>query len=159
MLLRRYWDLQPANVVLSITGGALDFVLSPMLRTAFSHGLAKAAHASSALVVTGGTNSGVMRLTGRSLEEFDAHVQCLGICSWGAINARSQLSGVQDLDKVVPIERTAPNSKNGVNIEPNHTHFLLVDNQKELGRDKDKVYAAIHPPTSLPHPSLFTRAR
>ena len=119
-----------------------------MLRTAFSHGLAKAAHASSALVVTGGTNSGVMRLTGRSLEEFDAHVQCLGICSWGAINARSQLSGVQDLDKVVPIERTAPNSKNGVNIEPNHTHFLLVDNQKELGRDKDKVCS--HTPAHLP---------
>ena len=78
-------------------------------------------------------------------------MQCLGICSWGAINARSQLSGVQDLDKVVPIERTAPNSKNGVNIEPNHTHFLLVDNQKELGRDKDKVRSHTSPPPSHTH--------
>ena len=49
-----------------------------MLKSAFSEGLAKAAQATSALVVTGGTNSGVMRLVGRALNDFDAQAPAGG---------------------------------------------------------------------------------
>ena len=31
----------------------------------------------------------------------------------------------------VDMQRKHPNSPNGANLEPNHTHFLLVDNGKE----------------------------
>ena len=82
-------------------------------------------------MITGGTNSGVMRLTGRALADFDAKVQCLGIATWGVVNGRSLLTGSHDMDNIVTMERTSANSPSGVNLEPNHTHFLLVDNQKE----------------------------
>ena len=35
--------MPPASVILSITGGAQDFQISPMLQAAFSHGIATAA--------------------------------------------------------------------------------------------------------------------
>ena len=38
-----HWNMSPASVIISITGGAQDFNLSPMLHSAFGQGLAKAA--------------------------------------------------------------------------------------------------------------------
>jgi hypothetical protein len=197
-MMELHWDLQPASVLLSITGSAQDFVLSPMLQAAFSHGLAKvcaraatalgwwvalsptalptlatarppvhrsrcalpsshhasarprvaraatalahradpplrltwrvpllfaclcsqAAHATTALVVSGGTNSGVMRLTGRALADFDAKVQCLGIATWGVINGRNHLEKSHDMNNTIALERTMGNSSYAVNHPP-----------------------------------------
>jgi len=44
-LMEKHWDMSPASVLISITGGAQDFVLPPRLNKAFRHGLAKAAQA------------------------------------------------------------------------------------------------------------------
>ena len=103
-----------------------------MLQSAFSRGLAKAAQATQALVVTGGTNSGVMKMTGRALSDADARVQCLGVATWGVINGRDRLEGTHDLHQTVALDRLAmANSDKGVNLEPNHSHFIFVDNGRE----------------------------
>ena len=115
-----HWSMSPASVVISITGGAQDFNLSPMLHSAFGQGLAKAAQATSAWLFTGGTDSGVMQLVGRALDEYDAQVHCIGIAVWGCIHGQQELSQVRDLDeKVRPGPRRAPHT--APTPHPTHT--------------------------------------
>lgn len=90
----------------------------------------QAVQSTTALVVTGGTNSGVMRLAGRALADYNATFQCLGIATWGVINGRNHLADSHEVNNIVTLERNMGNSPMGVNLEPNHSHFLLVDNQK-----------------------------
>ena len=125
-MMERHWSLGKASVIISITGGALDFAMAPRLQKAFSHGLAKAAQATSAWVFTGGTDSGVMQLVGRALAEYDARVAVVGVAAWGVVYGRERLEGSQD--DVVELPRDRENSIHGTNLEPNHTHFVLPDN-------------------------------
>jgi len=37
------WRVEPPNLLLSVTGGALNFPMTPRLKNAFRHGLVKAA--------------------------------------------------------------------------------------------------------------------
>lgn len=134
-MMELHWDMSPASVILSITGGAQDFQLSPMLQSAFSHGLARAAHATNAWVISGGTDSGVMKLVGQALAEYNSQVNCLGIATWGSVHGRQHMKGCNDQDQTIVLERKTPNSSTGVNLERNHTHFLLVDNGKEAIND------------------------
>ena len=64
---------------------------APSLYTDNAHGLAKAAQATSAWVLTGGTDSGVMQLVGRALSEYDARVAVVGITPWGVVHGREKL--------------------------------------------------------------------
>ena len=132
-MMELHWNMVPASVLLSITGGAQDFQLSPMLQSAFSHGIAAAARATKAWLISGGTDSGVMGLVGRALEDYsdDSTVTCVGIATYGVINERKRLESSRSLEQITTLERTSPNSASGVNLERNHTHFLLVDNEKE----------------------------
>lgn len=50
------------EVLISVTGGAQDFELSPKLQVAFDRGLVAAATTTNAWVVTGGTDTGCMKL-------------------------------------------------------------------------------------------------
>ena len=136
-MMEKHWGMSPASVLISITGGAQDFVLPPRLNKAFKHGLAKAAQATNAWVFTGGTDSGVMQLVGQALAEYSASVQCIGIVTHGVVLGREALRGCRDEEiparNPLEIARTKENSRDGANLEPNHTHFLLVDNGKEGG--------------------------
>lgn len=49
------------RLLISVTGGALDFELSRDLEALLKRGLRKAAEATQAWVVTGGTNCGIMK--------------------------------------------------------------------------------------------------
>ena len=64
----RQWRLAPPVVLITVTGGAGTFELSPQLQSVFSNGLASAATTSRAWVVTGGTDSGVMKMVGAASE-------------------------------------------------------------------------------------------
>ena len=54
--------------------------------------MAKAAQATNAWVLTGGTDAGVMALVGKALQGSDS-VNIVGICSWGAVLERESLVG------------------------------------------------------------------
>jgi hypothetical protein len=56
------WRLNHPQLILSITGGAQNFTIPHRMKNAFKRGLIKAAASTGAWIITGGTNTGVMRL-------------------------------------------------------------------------------------------------
>ena len=49
------WKMKIPNLVISVTGGALNFSLKPNLKKAFAKGLLKVATSTSAWIITGKT--------------------------------------------------------------------------------------------------------
>ncbi|CAF0758789.1 unnamed protein product [Brachionus calyciflorus] len=90
------WNLQKPQLILSVTGGAQKFTIPQQMRKAFKRGLIKAATSTGAWIITGGTNTGVMRLVGEAIsEEFHKQncntITVLGIATWGKIDMRDEL--------------------------------------------------------------------
>lgn len=76
------WGLGDPQVIFSVTGGAvLD--LTPRQHRVFLDGLAHAATTVKSVVVTGGSNAGVMKLTGAALA--DRGVKLIGVASTCAL--------------------------------------------------------------------------
>ncbi len=104
-------------------------MLPPRLNKAFRHGLAKAAQATNAWVFTGGTDSGVMQLVGQAIAEYNVSCACIGVVTWGVVLGRDHLSGLRG--ETAELAQATNNSAAGANLEPNHTHLLLIDSGKE----------------------------
>jgi transient receptor potential cation channel subfamily M member 2 len=89
------WNLQRPQLILSVTGGAQKFTIPHRMKKAFKRGLIKAAASTGAWIITGGTNTGVMRLVGEAVaDEFHKYNQkltVLGIATWGKIALREQM--------------------------------------------------------------------
>lgn len=103
-------NLKTYKAVIVIIGGAdgVDEKLRPRLTQLFGRGVARAAADANALIVDGGVQGGVMSLMGE------------GVAGRGY---KSPLVGVAPADKV-----TYPGGPaEGVQLEPNHTHFVLVN--------------------------------
>jgi len=124
-LMEKHWQMEPASVLISITGGAQDFKLQPRLLKAFKHGLAKAAQATNAWVFTGGTDSGVMQLVGEALSETQSSAKMIGVVTWACVWGKERLEGCYGGTR--DIIREHANDANHANLEPHHTHFILVD--------------------------------
>lgn len=90
-------NLSIPKLILSVTGGAKKFTLPLRMKKAFKEGLIKAAASTGAWIITGGTNTGVMRLVGEAVaEEYpkyssDEELTVLGIATWGKIAMREKL--------------------------------------------------------------------
>jgi len=52
-----------------VTGGAKNFTIPHRIKKAFKEGLVKAAASTGAWIITGGTNTGVMRLVGEAVAD------------------------------------------------------------------------------------------
>ena len=82
------------QLIISVTGGAQNFTIPQRMKNAFKQGLIKAATSTNALIITGGTNAGVMKLVGEAVAEsvFDlSKISVLGIVSWGKVASREKL--------------------------------------------------------------------
>ena len=97
------WKLERSGgwqLIISVTGGAQDFTLNHGLKKAFKEGLIKAACATDAWIITGGTNTGIMRLVGEAVnEEAPLHrkknkLTVLGIAPLNKIKNRHQMFDV-----------------------------------------------------------------
>ena len=75
--LMKVWKLEPAKVLISVTGGAAGFKPDKRLRTAFERGLKAAVRTTKAWVITGGTKCGCMELVGKTLERCAVASACL----------------------------------------------------------------------------------
>ena len=129
-LLERYWLLPAPEFIITVTGGAQDFVLTQKLRTLFNAGLVKAATSTKAWVITGGTDSGVMKFVGQAMHEYNVDLPLIGIAPWGATNGRRLLAGSKGHNVLYT---AGPPSAQGAPLNPHHTHFLLVDSGKSGG--------------------------
>jgi hypothetical protein len=123
-LLTGYWELHEPNVLLSITGGAQDFNLNPNLEKIFTTGLIKAARDTSAWIITGGLDAGVMGYVGRAVRDQDSNVPTLAIAPYQKVLDREKLE-VHDKEITYKLGKKA--TPNAAPLEPNHTHFILVD--------------------------------
>ncbi|MDQ6608849.1 MAG: DUF4231 domain-containing protein [Bacteroidota bacterium] len=104
-------DLPVSKAIILIIGGAdnLDENLLPRLTQLFGRGIAKAAIEAKAAIIDGGTQAGVMSLMGE------------GVAARGY---QSSLIGVAPVGKV---SYPGSSTTEGTSLEPNHSHFVLVE--------------------------------
>ncbi|XP_041372305.1 transient receptor potential cation channel subfamily M member-like 2 [Gigantopelta aegis] len=127
------WRLVKPNLLISVTGGASTFHLKTKLKDAFKRGLMKAALSTGAWIITGGTNAGVMKHVGEAVRDFgltaknQGQVIAIGIATWGIIQNRQEL--VDEKGKwPASYKITKEQNKKESFLDPNHSHFILVDN-------------------------------
>ena len=132
-LLCETWDLPRPPVLISVTGAAKELdEMRAKDKAIFRRGLREAARQTSAWILTGGTNSGVMKMVGNMVQEQedDAPV-CLAIAPLGAVynheemleNAHGRIYKYNDFNPPPGQMRAA--------LNPTHTHYLLVDDGTE----------------------------
>ncbi|OUD12525.1 DUF4231 domain-containing protein [Thioflexithrix psekupsensis] len=105
-----------AGIILSGGAEKLEAELAIHLSQLFSRGIAKAAANMEALFITGGTDSGIMRLLGRSVDDHGYKTPLLGITPRGCC------------DVLTPANEEK-NKSEKIQLEPHHSHFILVDSE------------------------------
>ena len=154
------WHLARPSVILSVTGGAGSLGLNAQLEEAYVKGLANAAQSTRSWIITGGSDAGVMALTGRVMSWLGAGTPCIGITSYDVVMYKDKFVKAPDSDLLTRtgtgLTRTGsvPNAKKKKKgrdvkywkqdkaepgketaIDPNHTHFVLVDNAEKKSAD------------------------
>ena len=124
--IEKHWGLARPQVLISVTGGAQDFVLSPKLKHMFNRGLVSAAHSANAWIFTGGTDTGVMKLVAEAIHSHGVKLPLIGVTSHGCVNGRDALECARG--SVAKYVNAEPASPRGAPLSPNHSHFILVDN-------------------------------
>src|SRR5437762_9689962 len=115
----------PSAVILLFGGAAgLDQSRKAHLATLFADGVDPVAAEWSALIIDGGTQSGVMAIMGEAVARSPGTSQLLGIAPKGKIT-HPELSDAS--------ART-----DGTPLEPNHSHFVLVESN-EWGGETTKM--------------------
>jgi hypothetical protein len=104
--------------VILLFGGAagLDESRKSHLTTLFSDGVAAVAAELGALVIDGGTQSGIMAIIGQAVAASPATVQLVGVAPKGKIT-NPEIAGTSKIS-------------DGASLEPNHSHFVLVESNK-----------------------------
>ncbi|XP_063411528.1 transient receptor potential cation channel subfamily M member 8-like [Mytilus trossulus] len=103
-------DAKPPKAVLSLTGGSTHFLNNETLVSRLKSGLLNLITTTSLWIFTGGTNYGITTSVGEAVREYkekndkNDHIMAFGFLPW-----------VENLK----------------NIEPNHTHFVMVDGSKD----------------------------
>ena len=101
---KQSWKLEKPQLILSVTGGAQKFNIPQRMKKAFKRGLVKAAVSTGAWIITGGTNTGVMRLVGEAIaDEFQKgqfNPTVLGIATWGKIALRDEMTVKAQTDSI-----------------------------------------------------------
>ncbi|RDD39507.1 Transient receptor potential cation channel subfamily M member 2 [Trichoplax sp. H2] len=133
-LLQDYWGLRKPNLVISVTGGAQKFKLVPKIREVFRRGLMKAAQSTGAYIISGGSHSGVMKYVGQAVRdsslirsgEGGENLVAIGIATWGTVLGKHELV---DAEGSFPVRYRSQfrSGEIGAPLDPNHTHFILVD--------------------------------
>lgn len=110
----RALNIQQPKAVFVVIGGAknLDDTLKATLAPLFNNGIAATATALRALIVDGGTRSGVMEMMGQGVAEQEHRSILLGVAPEGRVDLQGQ-----------PVDG-ASNGKTP--LDPNHSHFVLV---------------------------------
>ncbi|XP_077393579.1 transient receptor potential cation channel subfamily M member 2 [Festucalex cinctus] len=129
-LMTEQWKLSPPNLLISVTGGAKNFYLKTRLKNVFQRGLIKVAQTTGAWIITGGTNTGVMKHVGQAVRDYSlsssmqGQIVTIGLATWGVIHNKEVLvhsQGCFPAHYPMDVKGRLPC------IDNNHTHFLLVD--------------------------------
>lgn len=120
-------DLPRPNAVMIIAGGAseMDEQAHPDLVRLFTRGIAQAAASARALIIDGGTQAGVMAIMGQAVAEQQRRSTLLGVAPAGRVS--------------YPGKSTDMSGNEGVPLDPNHSHFVLVA-ADEWGSETETMY-------------------
>ncbi|WAR05106.1 TRPM2-like protein, partial [Mya arenaria] len=130
--LMKVWGLDKPQFLISVTGGAKDFNMSKRLRDTFRLGLMKTVLSTGAWIVTSGTHAGVGKLVGEAVGASEIasknknQVISIGIVPWGCVQDKEKLensSGKRPVEYQIEKEQRINESF----LDPNHSHFILVD--------------------------------
>ena len=133
VFMKDYWGLEEPKVLVSMTGGAQDFTLpSQAMYRAVEEGLLKAATDGKAWIFTGGSDTGVMKLTGDMMSRAMTEIPVIGIFPWGCVNGHDELAAAATRGEVLTYTKEVAGTPTaeGAPLNPDHTHFLLVDSNK-----------------------------
>uniref|UniRef100_A0A8C9N2X4 Transient receptor potential cation channel subfamily M member 2 n=1 Tax=Serinus canaria TaxID=9135 RepID=A0A8C9N2X4_SERCA len=132
-LMTQHWGLDPPNLLISVTGGAKNFVMKPRLKNIFRQGLVKVAQTTGAWIITGGSHAGVMKQVGEAVRDFllscshkEGEIVTIGIATWGTVYNRESLvcpMGGFPAEYMLDEENQGSLSC----LDSNHSHFILVD--------------------------------
>jgi hypothetical protein len=133
-----YWSLSKPRLLISVTGGA-KLNLNKRLKETFSKSLVEVATTTHALITTGGSYNGCMKLVGEAFKENalsidpSKKVVVLGIANWCSVTKyESLIREEKSRSPFVEYEMIKPkNQKTKAELlDPNHSHFILVDDGK-----------------------------
>ncbi|CAF4855404.1 unnamed protein product [Rotaria sp. Silwood1] len=140
-LTREWCDGRP-SLVISITGGAKEYNMKPRLLRAFRHGLLKVARTTGAWIVTGGMNTGIMKLVGEIIQinpDRSRPIPLIGIATWGCVSGRKHLD-VHGAS--VYYAKPRSNTRGEAPLEPNHTKFIFIDDGTERTYGREIAFRA-----------------
>lgn len=111
-------DFERTKAWIMLSGGAdlLEGERKPRLMQLFSRGIARAAVEMEAGFIDGGTDSGIMAMLGRGAVERGHRLPLLGVAPTQPITWPGQAQQDDNGEPLTP-------------LEPNHTHFVLIENQ------------------------------
>ncbi|VDI66637.1 Hypothetical predicted protein [Mytilus galloprovincialis] len=107
------------KAVLSLTGGSAHFLNNETLASRLKSGLLDLITTTSLWLITGATNTGITTSVGEAIQEYrdkhenKDHIPAFGFSEWGKV--------------VKGYYQTC----NGKDLEPNHTHLIMVDGSEE----------------------------
>ncbi|XP_078671110.1 transient receptor potential cation channel subfamily M member-like 2 isoform X2 [Branchiostoma floridae x Branchiostoma belcheri] len=138
-LMKEHWRLKEPSLIVSVAGGAQKFFLKNRLKDAFIRSLMKASQSTDAWILTGGTNSGIMKCVGEAVRDqvsnFATSPVAIGIATWGSIDNRKSLepheAGRKDVFPAIYSCDELDRQKETAALDLNHTHFILVDDGSE----------------------------
>ncbi|XP_019640471.1 PREDICTED: transient receptor potential cation channel subfamily M member 2-like [Branchiostoma belcheri] len=138
-LMMKHWHLKKPSLIVSVAGGAQKFFLKNRLKDAFIRSLMKASQSTDAWILTGGTNSGIMKCVGEAVRDqvsnFATSPVAIGIATWGSIDNRKSLepheAGRKDVFPAIYYCDELDRQKETAALDLNHTHFILVDDGSE----------------------------
>ena len=124
------------ELVITVTGGAGYFNMNSSVRDEFRQGLVEAAKKSDAVILTGGTFSGVMLHTGKALrEKATKEIPTIGFTSFDVIKHNTGLEeNFNERGDALEAYRYMYGKNNlkinktnekGLALDPNHTHHLI----------------------------------
>lgn len=124
-------NLPQLKALIMIAGGAsnLDTRTSLELSPLFRDGIASVAASLDALIIDGGTQAGVMELMGLGVAQQHHKATLLGVAPAGSIT--------------YPGKPTSKTRNKKVPLDPNHSHFVLVESDV-WGGETETMYALAH---------------
>jgi hypothetical protein len=119
--------IEQPEAVIMLVGGAtgLDDSLKPRLKELFNRGVAHAVADNNTLIIDGGTEAGVMALMGQVVADSGRNCLLLGVVPAGKVT--------------YPGGPAKGSIEDGAPLDPNHSHFVLVESN-EWGGETETMY-------------------
>ncbi|CAF1054407.1 unnamed protein product [Adineta steineri] len=131
------WQIKPPRLIMCIIGGAKYFKLNERLEREFIKGIIQVALKADGWIVTNGFKTGVVQLVGEAIHDHKvtnprSHITAIGCSKWGATKNRESLILKKSSVNQSSVH-LSKKEKGQQDLEPNHTHFILLDDGTYYG--------------------------